>query len=319
MDKIVFFHMNQLGDLMFSLPLLAAARKTLTGARLVSVVRPELAPLLAGSGLTDEVLPRPRAGVRGTLQLARRLRKEQFSKAVFFSESPEVLLLGALAGIPERYGFNTAGLRFLLTAAAERTGVPSAVNNRRLADKLGLPVPDDYAGLLRLPQADLDKAAAWITDQGINPGRLVVIAAGASKRRKTKYWEPTKWAGLIDLLQKHHLCPVLAGAPAEEEEMVAIAVRVRPAPKVFTSSAGILSFAALLAKTPLFIGIDSGAMHLAAALGTPVTALFGPTDPLQIGPQPLNAHGVVKRAAMQDITVEDVWAEICSFKSEMFR
>jgi ADP-heptose:LPS heptosyltransferase len=312
--------MNQLGDLLFSLPLLAAARKTMADARLVSIARPELAPLLSSSGLVNEVYARPRSGIGKTLQLAARLRKEKFSKAVLFSESPEALLLAAAAGIPERCGFATASMSFLLKKKAERSGVPSLTNNRRLGETLGLTdIPAGYTGLLRVPQDAQNGISSWLMDEGLNPARLVVIAAGASKRRKAKYWQEKKWAGLIDLLQRHHLCPVLAGAPPEKEELVRLALQVKPAPKVFTSEAGILSFAALLKKAALFIGIDSGAMHLAAALGTPVVALFGPTDPLQIGPQPLSSHRVLKRVSMSDITVEDAWSEICSFKSDLFK
>ena len=100
--------------------------------------------------------------------------------------------------------------------------------------------------------------------------------------------------------------PVLTGALSEHIDLKKIAESVKDEPIVFTPHSDILAVAALMSRASLFMGIDSGAMHLAAALKTPIIALFGPTDPQQIGPQPLKNHVVIKKPLMDYITVDEV-------------
>ncbi|MDR3112983.1 MAG: hypothetical protein LBU09_01225, partial [Endomicrobium sp.] len=124
MEKTVFFHMNQLGDLLFSLPVLKAAKER-GGTKIYSVVKSGLAPLLAASGLTDGFIPKETP----FFELIKTLKRESFDKAVLFSESPFSLMSAFAAGIKERAGFETASLSFLLTKKAKRNGVPSIYNN----------------------------------------------------------------------------------------------------------------------------------------------------------------------------------------------
>lgn len=313
MNKLIFFHMNQLGDLLFSLPVLAAARAEWPQIKLFSAIRPDLAPLLSATGLIDVIIPRQRNGLLGKYAIVRRLRQEKISRAILFSESPEAILLSYAAGIPERLGFCSASLSFLLTKKAVRTGVPSLKNNFILGQLAGLKnIRIDYTGLVKIPSSEIDKTRKWLSSETIDASRMVVVSPGASKRRKEKYWAIEKWVKLLVLFNRNNICPVLTGAPSELEELKGIAVNISPEPKIFPPTSGILSFAALLSLARLFVGIDSGAMHLAASLNIPVVALFGPTDPEQVGPQPPNMHRVIKKNEMEEISVEEVWAAICS-------
>ena len=311
MDTILFFHMNQLGDLMFSLPVLAGARSCWPGKRLVSVARPEHVSLIKATGLADEVISRPRGSFKDTWKLMMRLRREKASAALLFSESPQVLILAAGAGISRRVGFAGASLRFLMTETVVRTGVPSLRNNTNLAVKAGIStVPPDYTGLLRVPEKDLGTARQWLASHSINPAQMLVAAPGASKRRTEKCWPRDRWAGLLSRSIKNGLSPVLIGAPSEKNDLEQLSKTVDLSVPVYCSSDGILSLAALFKYARLFAGIDSGATHLAAAVGLPVVALYGPTDPSQIGPQPLSKHCIIKKTGMNDISVEEVWAGI---------
>lgn len=301
--------MNQLGDLLFSFPVLAGARRQWPDARLVSVVRPALAPLVTAAGVVDAVIERSGNDGGHALRLIAAVRREHAGTAVLFSESPASFLVAAGAGIPRRVGFATASLRFLLTETVARTGVPSLENNRRLGAALGIaPVPADYAGLVTVP-ADMRAAAgSWMDARGIKDGQVVLLSPGASKRRREKRWDPARWTALAARLTGAGLYPVFIGAPAEQSGLEALA-RGSAAP-VFCSQQGILSLAALMARARACVGIDSGAMHLAAGVGTPVVALFGPTDPAQVGPRPPERHRVVCRQTMDAVTVEDVWAAL---------
>jgi heptosyltransferase-2 len=306
-EKVIFFHMNQLGDLMFSLPLLSAARSQWKDKKLSSLVRPQYVSLLKATGFLDEVVPRPMDDLSATVEILSYFRKEDFKKAILFSESPETFLLSFVAAIPERYGFESAVFSFLLTKKAPRTGVPSLINNAALAKTLGLKdVPRDYTGLVRLPDGETIKSGEWLQSSGIKSEELVVIAPGASLRRREKHWFKDNWVKVIDYLSKKGFKPVLIGSLNELVDLKSISDGAAHPALIYPPQNDILPIAALISRAKFFIGIDSGAMHLAASLNVPVIALFGPTDPDQVGPQPLSKHIVVKKSIMEYIRVEDV-------------
>ena len=79
---------------------------------------------------------------------------------------------------------------------------------------------------------------------------------------------------------------------------------------MFCPEDGLLDLSALISKSKLFIGIDSGSMHLAAGLGIKCIALYGNTDPKQIGPRPLINHIIIKKKSAKKITAEDILKNI---------
>jgi len=303
--------MNQLGDLLFSLPVLSAARKEWPEKTIYCFARPDHIPLLAVCGFADRAIPKRKTGLPGTVRMALELRGEKIDKGIFFSESPESLLTGFSCGIKERVGFSGASLSFLLTKTVERSGVPSLANNKNLGLAAGLKdIPDDYLGLVKVPAESSLETAAWLKENGIDAAKLVVIAPGASRRRTEKYWDENKWKELMASLIAAGLSPVVTGSPREKAALAGLADGLGGKVKVFTASSGILSLAALFQKAKLFVGIDSGAMHLAASLGTKVVALFGPTDPGQVGPMPLKNNVVINNKFMSAISTEEVWQKV---------
>ena len=104
MDKIILFHMNQLGDLLFSLPVLEAIKKQYPGIKLYSVVRPNLAGLLESTKLTDKIFIKEKSFLK-RIGLICEIRKENIKNAVLFSESPETLITAFFSNIKNRTGF----------------------------------------------------------------------------------------------------------------------------------------------------------------------------------------------------------------------
>ncbi|HQJ10022.1 MAG TPA: glycosyltransferase family 9 protein, partial [Deltaproteobacteria bacterium] len=141
----------------------------------------------------------------------------------------------------------------------------------------------------------------------IIPEPYVVISAGASPRRLTKAWDEEKFAQLIvSLYERSSLRPVLVGAGDTRESNALITLMVKNDPKGkdidvldLTGKLNLRSLTALLMRAGLFVGIDSGVMHLASASDIPVVALFGPTDPYYVGPQ--NERSIVVRSDMECI------------------
>jgi len=313
-EKIIFFHMNQLGDLMFSLPVLSAARKEWPNKELYSLVRSQHAYLLKATGYVNDVIVRPNNDTFSVLEILKLLRRYDFDKAVLFSESPETYLICFVSGIIQRYGFSTAAFSFLLTDVVKREGVPSLYNNSKLGAELGLTeIPADYTGLVTVPAEEMSAIKRWLNTENIYKNSLVVVAPGASLRRQEKHWQREKWVAVLKYLDKQGLTPVLSGAYSELLDLKTLSQASGFDCKIFTPQNDVLPLAALLKNSKFFVGIDSGAMHLAAALGVKVIALFGETDPNQVGPQPLSKHTIIKRDFMEYIRSEEVINGIKAF------
>ncbi|MDR0820067.1 MAG: glycosyltransferase family 9 protein [Endomicrobium sp.] len=303
MDKIVFFHMNQLGDLLFSLPVIKSAKQELN-AKIYCVVNPALSPILISSGLVDGIIPKGGNFIRN-------IRKEKFDKAVLFSESPSSLISAYFSGIKERTGFETASLSFLLTRKVWRSGVPSLFNNAALGLAIGLKtIQSDYTGILSIPDGNLNSVKKWFEENNLDVLRTVAISVGASRKRQDKCLEENKWIEVIDILSDRGFDCVLSGACWERKFLIEIAEKCKTMPKLFTAENGVLDSGAFLKVCGLFVGTDSGAMHLAAAVGTKCVGVFGYTDPLQIGPAPLERHVIIKKDDISQVMPEDIVSKI---------
>lgn len=288
--RICVVHLNQIGDLVFSLPLLKSLRDAHPGAEIHSVLKPGIGKLLEGSPFVDRIIPKP-GDVRGTLGLARTLRRNSYDLLISLARSEEAFLLAALSGAGKKAGFARPPWDLCLDAKESVAGHNSTSNNAKLLRRLGIPVTaGTYVGLLPVSPDECPEAV---------PAPYAVFSAGASPRRLVKAWDEEKFARLIvELNARFGFVPVLVGADDTRESNVRITTAIGHDPRGrhigiidLTGRLGLRALAALLMRAGLFVGIDSGVMHLASASDAPVVALFGPTDPACVGPQ--NARSVV--------------------------
>lgn len=288
--KICVVHLNQIGDLVFSLPLLKSLRDSYPDAEIHSVIKPGIATLLKGSPFVDRFIPKP-GKARETLALMRSLRQNAYDLLITLARSEEAFLLTAWSGAKLKAGFRRFPWDRCLDVKGTVEGHNSPFNNARLLGRLGIPVTAPaYVGLLPVSPDECPVSV---------PGPYVVISAGASPRRLIKAWDEEKFAGLIvELHARHGLTPVLVGAGDTVESNGKIKASVKADPRGtgievhdLTGTLSLRALTALLMRSSLFVGIDSGVMHLASASDVPVVGLFGPTDPFYVGPQ--NARSVV--------------------------
>lgn len=306
MDKIIFFHMNQLGDLLFSLPVVQAARKQYPDIKIYSVVRSNLAGLLNSTGLVDKIYIKEKSASK-RIGLIKEIRKENIGTAVLFSESPESLISVFLSNIKKRVGFRTASLKFLLTDKAVKTGVPSLSNNIVLAETAGINnIQNNYTDIIKINSEAELAVLKWLQANNMSGKKFTVISPGASTRRQEKCLSENVWIETINKLHDKNINIIIVGAKWEKQNIEYIADKSRVKTQIFCPDGGLLELAALLSKSEYFIGIDSGTMHLAASLGIPCIALYGNTDPGQIGPQPAGKHIIIKRNSAKDITSEEI-------------
>ena len=295
--KICIIHLNQIGDLVFSLPLLKSLRDKFPQAVIHSIVKPYLAELLKDSPYVDEIYFRE-SGFVAKLRLFKKIRKNNYDLLISLSRSEECLGMASFSNAGIKAGFPGFPWKPFFNVKETIDGHNSWYNNSKLLKALGITVvKNDYVGLMRTDAT---------TDNLFLPERFVVISPGASKRRLTKNWGEKKFADLIFLLyEKFDLIPVLVGSVANvasnkviEDYFLKKAGGDKTKLVNFSGKINLQTLCTVIKKAALFVGIDSGVLHLASSLDIPVVGLFGPTDPFYVGPQNLKSI-VVKNETLE--------------------
>lgn len=310
---------NWLGDIVMALPVFAALRAHFAGDLLAAGVPRAFAPLLSAVPAVDQVVPLHRAGRRGWRALdaeADALRRGGFDLAVLLPNSFGSAWAAWRAGIPERWGFAAQWRRGLLTRAVPRPG-------RRTPP---LHQVDYYQELVR--GLDIDPAAAEPRlappPRLIGCARSLLDAAGWDQKRPivgiapgaaygyAKRWMPDRYGRVADRLSRELGASVVLLGSAHDrdaghaiESSLAAVDRAGPGPGVVNliGRTDLSQLIGVVALCRAFISSDSGAMHLAAALGVPVAAIFGPTDERLTAP--VGSHEVLTHA---------VWCRPCFFR-----
>jgi lipopolysaccharide heptosyltransferase II len=137
--------------------------------------------------------------------------------------------------------------------------------------------------LIALSPEDVTAARSLLVGCGISPGGPRV-ALQPSARWRTKLWEIPRWRELAAALMRQGIGVVLTGSREDAAMAEGICAGMNPSPLSLVGRLTLKQLAALLRDMSLMVSVDSGPMHIAAAMGTPVVALFGPTDPRRTGP-----------------------------------
>lgn len=291
--KILVRVPNWVGDAILCIPALETLRARRPEAEIVLLGRAWVAGLFQGQAWADRVLVFEHEGrhhgFSGLERLARELRSERFDSAILLQNAFQAAWIAWRAGVPERIGYARDGRSLLLTraVAVPKTGETAAHESfyylellRRAGWVEELPAVEQ----IRLPvSAEALERAEEILERAGVPGAprvlRVAVAPGAAYGA-AKCWPTERFAALGDRLIGEFGADVILFGSAGEREVTAkiLGAMKRPAVQLAGESS-IAELPALLASCDLFIGNDSGAMHVAAAVGLPVVAIFGPTDP----------------------------------------
>jgi heptosyltransferase-2 len=284
---------NWLGDLIISLPALHAVRQAYPEAHLAVLVKRQLATFFDGLDWVDEVMPYDVAhglhGVADRWRIVDAIRARRFDLAVLFPRSFEAAFWVALARVPQRAGVVADARGPLLTRKAvlrpdERHTHQTHDYLSMLQQTLGIASAAE-AVPLGVDAPSRIKMLQWLARVRRRQGRLIALAVAAAYG-PAKEWPPGHYARVIDALaERDGVECVLVGAPAERALCDRVAAQSRHGALVAAGETSVGEMVALLSLCQGFAGNDSGAMHVAAALGIPTVALFGSTDPLRTGPR----------------------------------
>ena len=273
-----------LGDCVMATPTLRALRQVCAGGRITTLGRLNLRPIVRDLPWVDRRLV-VRSTRRDPVSIARRLAKGRFDAVVLLPNSFRWAATVAMAGIPRRIGYERDGRGFLLTDRLlplrnERgfVPVPTLEYYLGLARYLGATEPTTHMELFTRSE-DEAAADALLERAGYAGGPLVLLNPGAQK--DVKRWAPRRFAELADRLAEDRDVSIAAtGSPAERPVLDAvIAAARRPVLDLATHGLNLVLLKSVLRRADLLVTNDTGTRHIAAAMGTPVVTLFGPTPP----------------------------------------
>jgi heptosyltransferase-2 len=289
--KIMIRATNWVGDAIMALPALRAVRQRHPDAKISIVARPYVADIYRDQQVSDELIPYDpngeHRGLSGREKLIADLRTRKFDIALLLQNAFDAAWLAWRAQIPQRIGYARDARSLLLTQAIpvpkpgdipahEKFYYLELLRRAGWLDQL----TDEPRITLPVPDAARQRAAQTLLENGARPhARRIAVAAGASYG-SAKCWPPDRFAKALNALLAHADAEViLFGTPSELPVSTAIAAELQRAPINLTGKTSIADLPSLLSHCHLFLGNDSGAMHVAAAVGLPVVAVFGPTDP----------------------------------------
>ena len=283
---------NWIGDAVMTTPAVRAIRHNFPGAHVGMLAKPWVAPVFAHSPYVDEIIiydaKGRHSGIGGPIRLARDLRAYRFDAVILLQNAIEAALIAFMAGIPHRIGFDTDARRLLLTHPVRCTKAIKAIHQTgyylKMIEGAGLAGGDQTLDL-RLGIDDRQRARRILSANGITADRRVVGLNPSATFGPAKQWFPDRYAALGDRLSKRLDATLLIFGGPSDRELGRDISRMMVAPVIDLSGRTSLGVAmALIDRCNAFVTNDSGLMHVAAALNTPLVAIFGPTDSTTTSP-----------------------------------
>jgi heptosyltransferase-2 len=340
--KIGVFLPNWIGDTVMATPTLRALRRHYgPDARLIGVMRPYLADVLAGTHWLDEhIFFNPRSADRSqrSWSLARQLRARRLDKLVLLTNSFRSGLIGLASGARERVGYVRYGRGLTLTTRlhAPRAGrqwmpTPAIDSYLQLAYALGCPTESPRLELETLP-ADEEAADALWRKLQLPAGDEVVVLNSGGAFGAAKHWPAEYFAELARRIATQDKLAVLVNCGPSERQIAADIIRSADHPGVV----GMLDeerlpiglTKACIRRSRLLVSTDSGPRFFAAAFGVPVVSLFGPTHiewstthyageiclshEVPCGPCMQRACPLGHHKCMRDLTVDQVYRGVAA-------
>ena len=303
--RILLVKPSALGDVVHALPVVATLRRRYPTILLDWLVEEESAPLVQGHPAVAEVvvsgrrrwlnqLRRPREA-RGALReissFLSALRERRYDAVLDLQGLLKSALYVLATRAPIRVGLadGREGAPWVLTHRVPVPAQPVHAVERYLALAAAVGATDSVREFT-IPIARHDLVIA--EDLLANCGRPRVVLHPAARWR-TKLWEVDRWRKLAETLAASGTAVILTGSAADEAVAGEIMHGLQPPIRSLVGRLSLKQLAAVLQSVDLMITVDSGPMHVAAAVGTPVLALFGPTDPSRTGP--LGLGGILRQ------------------------
>jgi heptosyltransferase-2 len=331
-NKILVMRYRFIGDTVLTVPFLRNLRQAYPRARIDLMLEPFSGQVIEGCPYVDRIIPfeiktihryssqSRRGKLAGYVRYWRQIRQEQYDAAFVLKRSLSSALLVWAAGVPRRIGFATEGRKILLSdPVAYRHDQHEVRNFLDCLRTLDIPVSSEALELWPSPEGD-EKVRTLFHDAGWRPEDMKVVIHSAASL-PAKQWPLERFAAVMGRIQKRFRARfIYTGAPADGALYQQIERQGAFGGLNLCGKTSLRENLSVYRAADLFFGVDSGPMHMAAAVGVPVVALFGPTDERLWGPwgeghtvitkrlscRPCKPHKCRDNKCMQEIGVEEV-------------
>jgi heptosyltransferase-2 len=289
-DTILVRATNWVGDAVMSLPALRTLRQRFPKARISILAKPWVADLYRRESFCEELIPYTASTLFEKCTIARELRKHRFETAILLQNAFEAAAIAYLAGIPERIGYARDGRGFLLTRAIpvpRRGEIPrhESFYYLELLRRAGIVNELPQNDLIRLEGAPAARAAGLERCRQLGLGDVVIGVSPGAAYGTAKRWLPERFAESANQVAGELGATVaIFGSKAERDLCESVAASIAGPVKNFAGETTLAEFIDLAAACRVYLTNDSGAMHIASALGVPTVAVFGATDDEATGP-----------------------------------
>jgi len=315
-DKILIIRLSAIGDVLRTLPAFHIIRKNFPEAYIAWVVEEASKDILEAHPGIDEVIIFPKKelaskikspktffqGIKQFLIFMQEIRKKKFEIAIDFHGLFKSGIISFLSGAKDRVGFTkpfTKEMNFLFNN--RRFSLDSERMNRvdrniSLTENLGLNIkqgpPDIY-----IPDKDSEFIQKFLKQNRIEPERpLIAIHPGTSPSTPYKRWDAYRYAVVADKVIEDSAAQIIFTWANEEIEMVKEIIRLMKYQAITApETENLCQLAEIFRCSDLYVGSDTGPMHLAAFVNTPVVAIFGPTDHVVNEPYRYTPHIVIRK------------------------
>jgi len=288
MHNILIIKLRYIGDVLLATPTVRAIKAAQPDVRVTMMVNRGTEDVLSGNPDMDEIMVLDKGSLAAQWRLIAGLRRRRFDTVIDLTDGDRSAFLSWISGAPVRIGFNDEHRwrgRYYTQVVQPVSGVRHRIDRDLAALKsLGVHASETLPRVLLTGQ-DEARADQLLDQLGIRRDRpIIIIQPGA--RYWFKAWPYERFAELGDRLASDYGCQVLIGGSREEEALTQrIHEAAKSRPISLAGQATLKQFAAIAKRAALFVGNDNGAMHIAAAVGTPMVALFGPSNPDEWGPR----------------------------------
>lgn len=285
---------NWIGDGIMCLPAIRAYKESFPNEHLAVAAKRYLAALFHNIPEIDEIVPLPdRWTTRAMASHIRKVRQRGFRRGILFTNSFSSALFFRLAGIRNLAGYARDGRGFLLH---DQVPPPASGSHHQyyylniIEHLSGQSAGRPLSARLVVSAEEKEWAENWLREQGVTAASPLLAVSPTAAYGSAKAWPPDRFREVVRrwLQNRPGAAVLLLGGQAEREKIAAIA---KGLPANVLNLAGRLDLRrsiAVLSRCRLFVGNDSGLMHVAAALSVPLVAVFGPTEPG--GTAPLADH-----------------------------
>ena len=334
--RILIVNVNWLGDVLFSTVSIKAIRRRFPESFIASMVVPRCKEMLEGNPNLDEIIifdeEGEHKGIIGKIKFIFLLKKRHFDTVFLFHRSFTRLFLCYLAGIPERIGYWRRKGGFLLTKKIEPppSGIHRADYYLNLVKEAGIEITETGCDFF-LSEDARDSVSRFLEENGVKRSDFL-ISVNPGANWSLKRWPLDRFAELSDrLIERYNAKIVITGSQSDIKLAQEITDKMKHTPIIASGRTNLKELGALFRFSDLVISADTGPMHIAVCMQTPLIALFGPTSPDITGPYA--ARGPTKviqkdvgcnipcynldckqNRCMQAITVDDVLKAIEELK-----